>query len=54
MSYSEKHNPAARAPARPFRELGLAVLEIEAQAVAARAERIDGAFERACELMLAG
>ena len=53
MSYSEKNKPAARAPARPFRELGLAVLEIEARAVAALAERIDGAFERACELMMA-
>ena len=53
MSDSEKTKSAARAPARPFRELGLAVLEIEARAVAALAERVDGTFERACELMLA-
>ena len=58
MSHRERsrggadHAAATRPSARPFRELGLAVLEIEARAVAALAERIDGAFERACELML--
>src|SRR3569623_585249 len=46
------HAAVTRTSARPFRELGLAVLEIEARAVAALAARIDGAFERACELKL--
>lgn len=58
MNHQEKASSLAeaaevkRARARGFRELGLAVLEIEARAVAALAERIDGDFERACELML--
>lgn len=47
-------SPAAPQPAgHRFRALGLAVLEIEAKAVAALAERVDEHFERACELMLA-
>ena len=42
--------PAAPQPAgHRFRALGLAVLEIEAKAVAALAERVDEHFERACE-----
>ena len=56
MSYREPPNSLADVTAakraRGFRELGLAVLEIEARAVAALADRIDGDFERACELML--
>lgn len=36
-----------------FRELGRAVIEIEALAVSALAQRIDADFVRACELMLA-
>ena len=36
-----------------FRELGTAVIEIEAKAVSALAGRIDMNFAKACELMLA-
>ena len=36
-----------------FRELGSAVIEIEARAVSALAQRIDDNFAKACELMLA-
>jgi arabinose-5-phosphate isomerase len=35
-----------------FRELGAAVIEIEAQAVSALAQRIDANFVKACEMML--
>lgn len=52
MTVTNKSAPAQPADQR-FRTLGLAVLEIEARAVAALAERVDEHFERACELMLA-
>src|SRR3569623_1585007 len=53
------HAAVTRTSARPFRELGLAVLEIEARAVAALAERLAGAHinvsvaQEACPLDLA-
>jgi arabinose-5-phosphate isomerase len=54
MKSSESKTVAAEAPnhSTRLRELGRAVIDIEAREVAALAARIDGQFVRACDLML--